>query len=55
MEKFMNEPVEKVITDEDILNDYRIYNDKRKVARIHGITVKELNEILKRNPEVDKQ
>ena len=47
MEKFMNEPVEKAITDEDILNDYRIYNDKRKVARIHGITVKELNEILK--------
>ena len=43
------------ITDEDILNDYRIYNDKRKVARIHGITVKELNEILKRNPEVEKQ
>lgn len=55
MEQFMNEPEKKEITDKDILNDYHIYNDKRKAARIHGITVKELNEILKRNPEVEKQ
>lgn len=55
LEQFMNEPEKKEITDRDILNDYHIYNDKRKAARIHGITVKELNEILKRNPEVEKQ
>lgn len=49
MEKHMNEPIEYSWTDQDIVAEYHKWGDKRKVSRIFGITVKEINTILKRN------
>lgn len=47
MENFMNEPVLYTRTDEDIIKEYDKWQDKKKVAAIWGITVKEVTEILK--------
>lgn len=49
MKEHMNEPIEYSWTDQDVLAEYRKWEDKRKVSRIFGITVKEINTILKRN------
>lgn len=46
---FMNEPIPYKWTDQDIIDEYLSYRDKRKVGRIYGITTKEVNLILKRN------
>ena len=48
----MNEPVDYSWDDQDVILEYLKCNDKRKVARVFGITVKEINTILKRNGEV---
>lgn len=48
----MNEPVDYSWDDQDVILEYRKCNDKRKVARVFGITVKEINTILKKNGEV---
>lgn len=47
MENFMNEPIVYNWTDKDIIQEYEKYQDKKKVAAIWKITVKEVNEILK--------
>lgn len=49
MEEYMNKPVDRVWNDQDVVSEYQKYQDKRKVSRIFDITVKEINEILRRN------
>ncbi|WP_167539749.1 hypothetical protein [Mediterraneibacter gnavus] len=45
----MNEPVEYNWTENDIIEEFRKYNDKKKVTKIYGITMQQVTEILKRN------
>ena len=45
----MNEPVEYNWKPEDIVEDYKKYQDKKKVAKIYGITPKEVTQIIKEN------
>lgn len=45
----MNEPVEYNWTEKDVIAEYEKYNDKKTVARIYCISVKEVAEILKRS------
>ncbi|QIX89086.1 hypothetical protein [Enterocloster clostridioformis] len=47
MEKYMNKPVEYDWTEEDIIAEYVKIKDKKKVAKIFCITVKQVSEILK--------
>ena len=49
MTDYMNKPVDQEWTDQDIVKDYQLYGNKRKVAWIYDITVAEINKILKRN------
>lgn len=49
MEQYMNKPINHFWTDQDVILEYQKYQDKRKISRIFGITVKEVNAILKRN------
>lgn len=52
MENNINMPVETEWTDADIVSDFKLYNDKKIVAKRYCITVKEVTEILKRCPDV---
>lgn len=47
MEMSMNKPIDHKWTYEDVVNDYRKYQDKKKVAKIYGITPKEVIQIIK--------
>lgn len=47
MDKFMNEPIEYEWTDADIIREYKMCGDKKKVAKIYCITAKRVGEILK--------
>ena len=47
MIKNMNKPIDYKWTSEDVVNDYRKYQDKKKVAKIYGITAKEVTQIIK--------
>lgn len=47
----MNRPVAYDWTEEDIIVGYKKYNDKKTVARIYCISVKEVTEILKRSKD----
>lgn len=47
MENYMNKPIPYEWTNEDIIKEYEKCQDKKKVAFIWGISVKEVNEILK--------
>lgn len=49
MEECMNRPLDYVWDDQDVVTEFRKYQDKRKVSRIFDITIKEINEILRRN------
>lgn len=49
MGDYMNKPIDYVWTDQDVIIEYQKYQDKRKVSQMFGITVKEINAILKRN------
>ena len=49
MGEYMNRPLDYVWDDQDVIIEYQKYQDKRKVSRIFDITVKEINEILRRN------
>ena len=49
MKEHMNEPIEYSWTDQDIVAEYHKWRDKRKVSRIYGVPVLEINKILKRN------
>lgn len=44
---FMNIPIEKETSAEEILDYYRKTGDKKKTAAVYCITVKELNELIK--------
>lgn len=48
MEIFINEPVEYNWTENDIIEEFEKYKDKKKVAKIYGVTVRQVTEILKR-------
>lgn len=48
MENFMNEPVEYNWTENDVIEEFEKYKDKKMIAKIYDITVKEVAEILKR-------
>ena len=43
----INEPIDHKWTPEDVVEDYRKYQDKKKVAKIYGITAKEVAQIIK--------
>lgn len=47
MEININKPVDHKWTSEDVVGDYRKYQDKKKVAKIYGITTKEVTQIIK--------
>ena len=47
METNINKPVDYKWTSEDVVSDYRKYQDKKKVAKIYGITTKEVAQIIK--------
>ena len=49
MKQYMNEPVEYNWSDKDVIAEYERSQDKRKVAKIFCITVKQVNDILKMN------
>ena len=49
MENYMNPPVDYQWTDRDIINEYQRCQDKKQVAKIYLISVKEVTEILKLN------
>lgn len=48
MGSFMNEPVEYDWTENDIVEEFEKCKDKKKVAKIYGITTQQVTEILKR-------
>ena len=47
MEISINEPIDHRWTPEDVVEDYRKYQDKKKVSKIYGITTKEVTQIIK--------
>ena len=49
MENFMNTPIEYNWTENDIIEEFEKYKDKKKVVKIYGVTVQQVTEILKRN------
>lgn len=53
MEEYINYPVEFEWSDQDVITEYRRYHDKRKVARIYNISVKEVNTILRKVGEIE--
>lgn len=51
MEKFMNEPIVYNWTDKDVVKEYDACQDKKRVAKIYGISVKEVSAILNRKKD----
>lgn len=49
MEQYMNKPIDHFWTDQDVIEEYYKWGDKRKVSRIYDIPIKDINQILKRN------
>lgn len=47
MKKYMNKPVDKSWTNEDVKADYELYKDIKLVARRYQITVSEVRKIVK--------
>ena len=47
MDNFMNKPVEKKFSYEDVVNAYNKSNDKKDVAKRFCISVSEVTKILK--------
>lgn len=54
MNNNMNSPVEYNWKPEDVLNDYEKYKDKKKVAKIYGITPNEVLQIIKNGVVINK-
>lgn len=46
--EIMNKPVDYNVDDADIIMEYEKCHDKKKVARVFFIPVKQVNEVLKR-------
>lgn len=51
MQEYMNKPVEYDWTEDDIIREYDKIQDKKKVAKIYCITVKEVTEALKQKKD----
>lgn len=47
MKNYMNKPVDKSWTNEDVKADYKLYKDIKLVARRYQITVSEVRKIVK--------
>jgi len=47
MDIMINKPVDYEWKSEDVVEDYRKYQDKKKVAKIYGITTKEVTQSIK--------
>lgn len=47
IEDVMNQPVDYEFTVQDIVNEYEMIKDKKKVAAIYNIAVSEVTKILK--------
>lgn len=47
MKNYMNKPVDKSWTNEDVKADYKLYKDIKLVARRYQITASEIRKILK--------
>ena len=43
----MNKPEDSTFTDQDILNEYNLVRDKKRVSSIYNIPVSEVTKILK--------
>ena len=52
--QYINEPIPYQFTNEDILHDFKIYKNKKKVAKIWGISIKDINEILNNTEQRNK-
>lgn len=48
MKNFMNDPVKYNWMEKDIIDEFEKCKDKKMIAKIYDITVKEVTEILKR-------
>ena len=48
MEKYMNLPEEKSYTAEDVVADYKVYGDKKSVAKRYNLPVSEITKINRR-------
>ena len=48
MKNYMNEPVDYIFTDEDIIKEYQLYGDIKKVAAVFCIENKIVSQILKK-------
>ena len=46
--EIMNKPVDYNVDDADIIMEYEKFHDKKKVARVFLIPVKQVTEVLKR-------
>jgi len=46
MKEYMNKPVEKNWTNEEIVREYEKCHDKKKIAKIFSMTTKTLNKII---------
>lgn len=49
MNNFMNQPVPHNITDEDIIAEYRKYNDIKKVAKIFDLSLQDIRVVLRKS------
>ena len=49
VDDFMNKPEDYSCSEWDIVNDYRLLRNSSKVARIYQISIKEVNDILRKN------
>lgn len=49
MKNYMNEPVDYIFTDEDIIKEYQLCGDVKRVAAVFCIDNKMVSQILKRN------
>lgn len=48
MEKYMNQPISKNWTEEDIIAEYAAYQGKKAVAKRYAISVSDVTKILKK-------
>lgn len=48
MKNYMNEPVDHVFTDEDIIKEFQLYGDVKRVAAVFCIESKIVRQILKK-------
>lgn len=52
--QFMNEPIVHNWTDDEIVQEFQRCQDKRKVAKMYCVPVREVTAILKKFNDIDK-